>query len=118
VLRCPRRVSIRARPRTGARLGRRESWVCRRLLLAKQLDGAVQADVPRSTAVDKRTGWSDQPARAQCPRRCGVRNRRRAATASSVRSRRFADPAAGVPTNENSRNPAVCVLRGRVGLDH
>ena len=29
----------------GARLGRHKSWVCRRLLLAEQLDGAVQADV-------------------------------------------------------------------------
>lgn len=29
----------------GARLGRHKSWVCRRLLLAEQLDAAVQADV-------------------------------------------------------------------------
>lgn len=29
----------------GARLGRHKSWVCRRLLLAEQLDGAVQADI-------------------------------------------------------------------------
>lgn len=29
----------------GARLGRHKSWVCRRLLLAEQLDGAIQADV-------------------------------------------------------------------------
>lgn len=45
LVRCLYRVHQLSQGAIGARLGRHKSWVCRRLLLAEQLDDAVQVDI-------------------------------------------------------------------------